>query len=209
MVLRWWLILCVHLARQTGHTTVWMLLDSIFRCDWHLDQPGVPAVPQQVKDPTLPLWGRRFNPWSHSVGWGSSIAASCSAVQMCLRSGVAVAVVQVAAVAPIPGPAQEFPCATGAAIKRRGKFWSADFESSRLPSAVWVGLIQSVKGLIGKDWEFPKKEFCLKTVETLPEFQPADLGLGWRHQPVSEFPTSQPALWISDLLVPTIHKPVP
>ena len=43
------------------------------------------------------------------------------------------------------------------------RFWakqikSIDFESSRLPSKMWVGLIQSVEGLTRKDWGSPEKE---------------------------------------------------
>ena len=40
---------------------------------------GIPIVVLQVRNPTLSLWGCGFNPWPHSVGWGSSIATSCVA----------------------------------------------------------------------------------------------------------------------------------
>lgn len=49
-------------------------------------------------------------------------------------------------------------------------------EKERLPLRLWVGLIQSVEGLLSKLWEFPeKKEFSLKiaTETSYLGFQPA------------------------------------
>ena len=47
-------------------------------------------------------------------------------------------------------------------------FKLVDFESSRLPSIMWVGLIQSVEGLKGKDRNSPRKRgFCLQSAFVL------------------------------------------
>ena len=70
-------------------------------------------------------------------------------------------------------------------------FKPACFESSRLPSTMWVGLIQSVKGLRSKE-SFWKRN-PLKTVTEKPclSFQPADLDSRWQHQLIPESPTSR------------------
>ena len=48
---------------------------------------------QWVKDLTLSLCGYGFDPWPHSVGYGSGVAPNWQSSQMQLRSGVAMAVV--------------------------------------------------------------------------------------------------------------------
>ena len=56
-------------------------------------------------------------------------------------------------------------------------FKPAYFESSRLPSTMWVGLIQSVEGLRSKE-SFWKEEFSQDSnIETLPEFPASRSGL--------------------------------
>ena len=67
-------------------------------------------------------WGCNFDPWPHSVGWGSGIAVSCSVGQRC---GLDPALLwlwhKLAAVAPIPSLAWELPYAAGAALKSKTK----------------------------------------------------------------------------------------
>lgn len=51
-------------------------------------------------------------------------------------------------------------------FKMRFTLKSVDFESNRLPSMLWVGLVQSVEGVRRKERPKPprKGEFCLQMV---------------------------------------------
>ena len=40
----------------------------------------VPIVAQRVRNPTQCPWGCSFDPWPHSVGWGSGVVTSCGIV---------------------------------------------------------------------------------------------------------------------------------
>ena len=67
-------------------------------------------------------WGCRFNPWLHSLGWGSSIALSCGVGHGCGSDPVLLWLwYKPVAVAPIRPPARGLPCATGAALKSKKK----------------------------------------------------------------------------------------
>jgi len=65
------------------------------------------------------LVSTRFDPWPHSVGWGSGVAVSCG---VGCRCGSDLALLWLwcrsAATAPIPPLAWELPYATGAALKK-------------------------------------------------------------------------------------------
>ena len=64
---------------------------------------------------------------------------------------------------------------------------SVDFEQRLLPLIILVGLIQSVEGIINKNWDFPEKKLCLKTaISRLPELPacPSDFSF---HNNMSQF----------------------
>ena len=81
----------------------------------------VPVVTQRVRNPTLSLWGCGFDPWPHSVGYGSGVAAGCSVGH---RSGSDLVLLWLwhrpASAAPIQPLAQELPYAAGRVFKRKG-----------------------------------------------------------------------------------------
>ena len=75
-------------------------------------------VAQWVKNQTLFLWGRGFNPWSHAVGYGSGIATSCCVSHRCNLDPMLLWLrCRPAATAPIWNLAWEIPYAVGVAIK--------------------------------------------------------------------------------------------
>ena len=93
---------------------------------------GVPAVAQRVRNPTKHPWGSGFEPWPHSVGYGSSVAKSCGVghryssslvlLWLCCRPAAA------AAIRPL---VLELPYASGVAAKRKRK--NFDFNAKNTP----------------------------------------------------------------------------
>ena len=89
---------------------------------WEYSYVLVHIVAHQVKDLTLSLWGCGFHHWPCSVGWVSSVAASCGISCRCGSDPVLLWLwCRSAAAAPTHPLGRELPYAASAALKEEKK----------------------------------------------------------------------------------------
>ena len=78
-------------------------------------------------------WGGGFDPWPHSVGWGSGVAMSCGVGSRCGSDSALLWLwCRPAARAPIRPLVWEPSCAAGVALKRQNKQTKKPFPSYRV-----------------------------------------------------------------------------